>query len=251
MSYINVNGIKFHTQQMGNKGSPLIMLHGLFVGSMTTWYFTTAPLLKKKYKVLLYDLRSHGKTEKVPSGYDLDTMVKDLESLTSVYNHEPITLIGHSYGALIALRYAQTNPNRVKRLVIVEAPLPPFNKTEIDDFLKKGHDYLLQVLPKPIQKVVLWGSRKTKRLVQTLYFLKDESTLINDMCSELPLTEESLSSVKVPTLCIYGTKSKCLDDGQRLKNMLPNADITILEGGHYLHLDNTKELNQSILDFIE
>ncbi len=251
MSFIQVNGIKFHVQQMGKKGPPVVMLHGLFIGSMTTWYFSTAPLLKKMHKVLLFDLRGHGKTEKAQSGYDLDTMAKDLESLTSYYYDQPVILIGHSYGALVALRFAQNHPYLVKRLVLVEAPLPPFKKTAVDEFLTKGTDYLIQALPEPIRKFLALGSRKTKRLLQTLYFLKEESTLIEDICSESPLTEASLSPIKSPALCIYGSTSTCLDDGNKLTNMLCNSELEVLEGGHYLHLDNPKQLNRLILDFIK
>lgn len=251
MSYKNINGIKFHTQEMGKKGSPVIMLHGLFVGSMTTWFFTTAPFIKKKKRVMLYDLRGHGKTEKTPTGYNLDTMANDLEILTSNYTDQPVILIGHSYGALIALRFAQTYPNRVKQMVLVEAPLPPFQRTEVEDFLNKGHDYLIKALPETIQKFILFGSRKTKRLLHTLQFLKEESSLIDELCSEPPLLKQDISSVKTPTLCIYGTESKCLNDGHKLTAMLNNAEIKVLKGGHYLHLDNTKQLNQLILDFIE
>ncbi|MGH7285457.1 MAG: alpha/beta fold hydrolase, partial [Polyangiaceae bacterium] len=60
MSLETRNGVALHVQRLGENGSPVVMLHGLFVGSMASWYFTAAPALAEKHRVLLYDLRGNG-----------------------------------------------------------------------------------------------------------------------------------------------------------------------------------------------
>src|SRR5262249_4217583 len=120
MPVVEKRGLSFHVQVVGS-GPPLVMLHGLIIGSMTTWYFSAAPRLARTHRVTLYDLRGHGRSARPPSGYDLATMADDLDALLD----GPATLVGHSWGALVALRLALRRPERVNRLVLVEAPLPP------------------------------------------------------------------------------------------------------------------------------
>lgn len=251
MSYKKINGVNFHTQVLGQPGSPpLVMLHGLFVGSMASWFFTSGSILSNSYQVLLYDLRGHGRSEQVGSGYDLKTLAKDLDLLTAEYLTSPVTLIGHSYGGLIALHYAMNKPEQVQRLILVDTPLPPFTRTELNEFLKKDAKTKIKSLPGPIQLLFAQGGRRTNRFLQTLHFLKEESSLIDDVISEPPVTKKQLGSVNQPVLCVYGTKSKCLNDGHFLCQNLPNATLTELEGGHYIHLDAYEALNKCIIQFM-
>ena len=71
------NGVRLHWQELGS-GPPLVMLHGLLVGSLATWYFTAAPALAARGHVVLYDLRGHGLSERAPSGYDVATQIEAL-----------------------------------------------------------------------------------------------------------------------------------------------------------------------------
>lgn len=95
MSFEIRNGVTLHIERLGETGSPVVMLHGLFVGSMASWYFTAAPALAESNRVLLYDLRGHGKSERARSGYDVRTMTADLEAVADAFAHdEKITLVG-------------------------------------------------------------------------------------------------------------------------------------------------------------
>ena len=118
-------GLGSNTWASWSGPTSVVMLHGLLIGSLASWYFTAAPALAKRHRVMLYDLRGHGRSERVASGYDLVTQTGDLQELADRFDDRPIDLVGHSYGGLIALRFALDHPGRVRRLVLVEAPLPP------------------------------------------------------------------------------------------------------------------------------
>src|SRR5262245_51278412 len=127
-------GITFHTQELGTGDRPsAVMLHGLLLGTLAAWYFTAAPALARERRVLLYDLRGHGRSERTPTGYDVATMARDLSALAAAFDERPIDLVGHSFGALVALRFALDHPARVRRLVLVEAPLPPSRFPEMEE----------------------------------------------------------------------------------------------------------------------
>jgi pimeloyl-ACP methyl ester carboxylesterase len=225
------------------------MLHGLLLGSLASWYFTAAPTLARTHSVLLYDLRGHGRSDKVATGYDVATMVGDLSALTADYRHEPMTLVGHSYGALIALRFALDHPERVARLIIVEAPLPPSKIGELRAFLDRTPEEMVATLPDEMRAFFERGSRQSRRLLRSLHFLVMQSSLAADLDAEPDIPDDVLATIECPVSCVYGATSSCRHVGDRLAAAIPNAELLELPGGHYLHLDCSEALTKHIAEF--
>lgn len=225
------------------------MLHGLLVGNLTTWYFTAAPELAKRHHVMLYDLRGHGRSSATPDGYDVATQARDLAALTADYQPEPMTLVGHSYGALIALRFALDHPERVGKLCLVEAPLPPSRIGEFTEFLKQTPEEMVESLPDEMRAFVERGSRQAKRLLGQLVRLTCESTLIEDLEAEPDIPDAELARVTCPVSLVYGRASSCFHVGERLARVMPTAHLTVLDGGHYVHLDQPGELADHLARF--
>ena len=115
-------GLKVHYQLIG-KGPDVVMIHGL-TGNLAVWHFRILPLLADRYRILTYDLRGHGFTEMPPTGYAPESMADDLRELLDALDIEQPTLVGHSYGADIALYFALLYPERTRRVVAIEAVLP-------------------------------------------------------------------------------------------------------------------------------
>ena len=74
-----VNDVNLHYWQVG-QGSDLVLLHGL-TGNLAVWHFTLVPKLRHQYRLLTYDLRGHGRSERPAAGYGVDDMVADLAAL--------------------------------------------------------------------------------------------------------------------------------------------------------------------------
>jgi len=167
--------LSFHVQTQG-EGSTLVLLHGLLVGSMASWYFTAAPVLANAgYRVVMFDLRGHGKSARATAGYDLNTMCNDLEGVLRAVGHDPdegaVSLAGHSYGALVALRYAERRPRLVHKLALVEAPLPPSRFEGLTSFLARSPAEMLDALPENAQTLFAKPGRQAERLLTSLAFL--------------------------------------------------------------------------------
>jgi pimeloyl-ACP methyl ester carboxylesterase len=242
MSFVTVNGLELHVQDLGGSGTPVVMLHGLLIGSVASWYFTVAPALARTHRTRLYDLRGHGKSQLAPSGYDVRTMASDLAGLAG---DEPVDLVGHSWGALVALRFAIDQPARVRRLVLVEAPLPPSSVTEMQAFLGSGDP--LAALPAQMRV----DGRRGERLLRALGRLVLETTLVADLRAERDPDLPELASVRAPTLLVYGTHSQCADGGARLARAIPGARHVVLPGGHYLHLDARDALTRQVVEHLD
>ncbi len=244
------NGLKFHLQELG-EGPPLVMLHGLLVGTLATWYFTAAPALARTHRVLLYDLRGHGLSERAPHGYGIDTMREDLEAIVDAFTTQPVTLVGHSYGAVIALSYALAHPASVDKLVLVEAPLPPSRLEELEAFVGRSPEAMVDSLPEPLREVLGSRGRKAAKLVRSLHFLASESSLLSDLRRAEDVADAELARLRCPVLCLYGTRSSCRPVGERLARTLPSASLVEIDGGHFLPLEAPAALTRAIAEFVD
>ncbi|MGE5185670.1 MAG: alpha/beta fold hydrolase [Acidobacteriota bacterium] len=252
MPVLTVGGRATHVQELG-AGPPVVMVHGLLVGSLASWYFTAAPELARTHRVRMYDLRGHGLSERAASGYDTRTLAGDLDALVHDLD-APFDLVGHSWGGLVALRYAIDHPGRVRRLAIVEAPLPPANALAMTSFLQADDQLparLLDALPAPLREAVAGGRRQAARLLRALSILVHESSLLADVRGEPDLDDAELARVRAPTLALYGDRSACLPGAERLARTIPGARSRVLAGGHYLHLDAREPLTRALAEHLD
>ena len=246
MPLVERQGLTFHVQMLG-AGPPLAMLHGLFVGSLAAWYFGAGPRLARSHRVLMYDARGHGLTTKAASGYDLDTLAGDLGALLPDAGEGPAVLVGHSYGALTALRFALAHPERVARLLLVDLPLPPSKLDELSAFLGAPPEQMVESLPSVLREQVVRGGRQGARFVQQMRFLAGESTLLADIANEAPLDEVALARLACPVSMVYGEASSCRPAGERLARVIPNVRYSTMPGGHFL----PSESPGAVADWIE
>jgi pimeloyl-ACP methyl ester carboxylesterase len=249
MPFVTARGLRFHIATIGD-GPPVVMIHGLLLGNLASWYFTVAPALAERRRVFLYDLRGHGRSERTATGYDVATMTDDLAALLEPFGADPVALVGHSYGALIALRFALQHPARVRALVLVEAPLPPPRFADLDRFLSRGPEDLLTELPDVVRSAVAKGQRQARKFVESIGALMFSTSLVTDARAEIDIPDETLRTVMCPTLCVYGRSSSAHSVGHRLAAAIPKARLVTLEGGHFLHLDSPALLTQEIDAFL-
>ena len=242
MPIIAANDLRLHVQDIGQAGSPVVMLHGLLIGSAASWYFTSAPVLARTHRVRVYDLRGHGMSEVAASGYGVRSMASDLDAIAGA---EPVDLVGHSWGALVALRFALDQPARVRRLVLVEAPVPPSSVTEMSAFLDGGD--LAAALPPQLRV----AGRRGERLVRALERLVLQTTLVDDLRAERDPDPAELALLTCPTLLVYGDRSSCRAGGRKLAEAIPRARHVELPGGHYLHLDARDALTDLIVEHLD
>jgi pimeloyl-ACP methyl ester carboxylesterase len=249
MSFTSVNGLRFHTEVLGS-GPPVAMLHGLLGGNLALWYFTAAPALARSHRVLLYDLRGHGRTELVASGYDLATMAQDLSGLLEDFDTRPVSLIGYSYGALIALHYALQWPERVAKLVLLDAPLPPSKTEEISVFLTRSPLELSEYLPGPVRQSLMNGGRRLFRALKGMEFLYNRTSLKADVLAEPDVPDDALAQLKCDVLCVYGESSPCRPVGERLIRVIPRSKLVLVSGSHYFPLEAPELTTSTLVEFI-
>jgi pimeloyl-ACP methyl ester carboxylesterase len=279
MPQVRANGLSFHVQEMGAATAPPVVLaHGLFLGNMAAWYFLVAPALAQRHRVVLYDQRGHGRTDRAETGYDLATLTADLEGLVENVGGPgglggPLDLVGHSYGALVCLAFARRHPERVRRLVLVEAPLPPHRVEETADILSLdreelrrtlepetlrsnvlGYEHateLLDTMPARARRAILKGRRGLRRMTENLWHLLAETTIVQQVKAEPDLDDAELAAIAHPTLCVYGKHSSCRGVADRILSVMPDARLAELDAGHYVMNERPRELTDAIVGFLD
>lgn len=253
MATLETNGVQLNCQQLG-EGPLLVMCHGLVFGSLATWYFTAAARLAMRFRVVLYDLRGHGKSAVTPSGYDLDTLAQDLRGVIEHHRRQGdeagVTLVGHSYGALVALNHAVQFPEQVARLALVDAPLPANRYVYPSMAGVDSRAALERCFPEHIRQKMMQGSRSASRLQERMDQLFLQSTLRQDVAAAGDFTDEALRRLTMPVLCLYGRQSDCLAAGERLAQVLPDARLQLLDCGHFIPVEAPEAMTQALDDFL-
>jgi pimeloyl-ACP methyl ester carboxylesterase len=248
MPTVNASGADIHYQVLG-EGPVIVMIHGLLLGNMATWYFGAAASLAKSHRVIVYDLRGHGMSGKAKEGYNLLTMVEDLRQLMEHEGVGETALIGHSYGSLIALHFARLYPERVRKMVMVEGPLPPSRGMQMDEFQALTQSEMMSALPEDLQAMIANSGRQGRKMLERLHFLTQETDLLEELRNERDFEDAELAALTMPVQLIYGRHSQLKDVADRLNDKIEQAELHWLDGGHYLPSERPLELGQTIGGF--
>jgi pimeloyl-ACP methyl ester carboxylesterase len=111
------DGVSVFVEDTG-EGATVVLISG-FGMDHTLWRGSAAALRRAGLRVLAVDLRGHGSSAKPLSGYDIDTLARDIRDVLSSSGISPVVIVGHSFGGQVALALAADSPNLVQALVLV------------------------------------------------------------------------------------------------------------------------------------
>ncbi|HZS91011.1 MAG TPA: alpha/beta hydrolase [Chloroflexota bacterium] len=270
MPKVFANGVDLHYLRVGT-GPHLVMLHGL-TGNQAVWHLTMVPLLRQSFCITTYDMRGHGKSGMPPTGYTTDDMADDLKGLMDALEIERAYLVGHSYGADAMLNFAVRYPERIHKLMIIEATVPAlihlrnrddwegwrFWSEALESFgvhvppeKRTDIDYMIR-LSLQVPKVYGPATGRARKPESTLALL-DTTTMVKDYEAVGALTLEAIERITTPTLIMYGEGSAYLGTFRYLVEHLPNGEPDLLPrtewGGHFGPLEQPELLVERMLRF--
>ena len=123
-SFVTANGLQIHYRHwlppdINSKLPPMLLLHGL-ASSAHIWNLVAPLLARYGYSVTALDQRGHGESEKPDSGYDFATILADDAAAIAALEIKHPILVGHSWGAMVALQFAAQHVEQVNALVLVD-----------------------------------------------------------------------------------------------------------------------------------
>lgn len=117
--FVNVNGIRLHYLDWGGTGPALIFLTGM--GASAYIFDKFAPRFNDRFHVLAFTRRGHGDSDCPETGYDADTLTEDIRQFMDHLNIEKASLAGHSLAGIELTHFAATYPNRVEKMIYLDA----------------------------------------------------------------------------------------------------------------------------------
>jgi pimeloyl-ACP methyl ester carboxylesterase/uncharacterized RmlC-like cupin family protein len=113
----------------GGTGPVVVLLHG-YAENSDSWAPLAADLMKD-HTVIVPDLRGIGRSSKPADGYDKKTQAKDIRAVVTSLGYDKTFVVAHDIGNMVAYAYAAIYPDKVERLVVMDAPIPgidPWNE---------------------------------------------------------------------------------------------------------------------------
>lgn len=265
MPQATVGDINIHYHVRG-EGEPLVLING-YGGNSRAW-FLEIPTFSPEFRVVTFDNRGTGDTDKPDIPYTMAIMADDVRGLLDVLDVEAAHVYGVSMGGMIAQEFALQQPHRVLSLVLgcttcggrhgVRAG-PEVTAYLFDVDRMKGlapEEAARQSLPflfsqeyidaNPELMQVIVAGRMEKPTPLQSYVRQAEAILAHDTYDRLP-------RITAPTLVIAGTADRLVppENSRILASRIPNAELVLLEGmGHGYLVEAAEEANRAIHDFL-
>jgi len=248
------DGARAHVRDRGPRDAPaLLLLHGNQL-SLFTWE-PWASRLDDTFRVVTMDLPAHGLTGTVPSGdYTQNGMVEFVKQVADELGLDKFAIGGHSMGGGIAARFAETYPDRVTQLVLVDAvgmpSKPPAKRPLIFRLLRAPvlNQVLLHIAPRAmvaqtlnegiVRKAILTDAmidqvRDFARMSGTR-----EATFVRYGLPRDTYTKDHIGDIKAPTLILWGEADHDVPvaDAHGFAEAIAGSKLVIYpDTGHFSH----------------
>lgn len=250
------------------KGQAILFIHGFSEDHKS--FKLQQKILSKKYKIVTYDLRGHGSSDRVDYGLNLPRYALDLKELIDILNLENIVLVGWSMGGSVIFEYIkQFGMENICKVCIVDTSPKAINdrgwelgllhgeygeEKAIKDleliknnWIEFAKDFIMLISPSFEEKQFNLALDKMKKNSPHVMYSMWKAILSRDYRCVL-------EKINVPTLLLFGEKSTLYskDTGKYLEKNIKDSKLVIFENcTHLLVLENPIEFNKVLEEFIK
>lgn len=230
-----INGIRLHHESAG-EGPFVVLVHGLAT-SLAFWYLGVVPPLARRFRVVAYDMRGHGLSEMPATGYTVSDLASDLRGLMDHLGVERAHIVGHSFGAAVALGLAAADPGRVWGLVLADAVVPRLGAGAAGGREQLSLRYLVELgdiaagrrngSGLPAGSHAGSSAERWSRLLATTSAPTELATR--------DLTPSTLGRIRRPALIVVGERSRVRGTSRRLQALLADSRYEVVPGAGHFH----------------
>lgn len=264
--------MKLYYRESG-KGQPMILLHGN--GEDGAYFEEQIHYFSKRYRVIAIDTRGHGRSPRGTLPFTLGQFAEDLKEFLDGKKLKKVILLGFSDGGNIAVIFALRYPQYVDRMILNGANLTPFGvKAGVQALVVAGYglchicgavNRVLKRPPnwpvnaekppeKPSKGQVMRAAAPVNTGERERYkgSLEQKTDLLGLMVKGPWIHQNELSRLKMPVLVIAGTDDMIKESHtRRICRSLPDGRLKLIEGNHFIALENSAEFNRAVASFLK
>ena len=266
-----LSNTKVHVEDSGGSGRPVVLIHGWPL-SAEAWIGQVPALLEAGFRVVRYDRRGFGRSDKPSSGYDYDTLADDLQGVLAELDLRDVTLVGFSMGGGEVARYVPRHSEDRLRSVVFAAAVPPYlaktddnpdgpldqaQADQLESGLKEDRSAFFDQFTTMFFSVdgELKVSEQQRQEAISLCEQSDQQAAL--ACMESFGTtdfRDDLPKITVPTLVLHGSGDGVVPlegSGARTHAAVAGSELVVLEGApHGCNVSHADEFNSALIDFL-
>jgi 3-oxoadipate enol-lactonase len=273
--YADVNGIKI-CYEVAGEGEPLLLVHGF--GSKKESWIAQFPVFSKHFKVIRFDNRGAGKSDRPKGTYTMEIFADDIKGLMDHLGIEKTYIAGWSLGGMIVQNFVLKYPEKVKKVILINTN---YGFPDEDGPLVYKNMRLEEEKQKKIDHVKAWWDAarsgyyiKFRKEMEAnpskkWYGLWSAEDLIEMSIVDPPTTEDieiqasalkthdtfnRLKTIISPTLIITASHDRLTPKSsmEEIHKQIPNSKFVVIDkAGHSSPLEKSPEVNQAIIDFLK
>jgi pimeloyl-ACP methyl ester carboxylesterase len=262
---------RMHIEDSGGSGRPVVLIHGWPL-SAQAWEAQVSVLRAAGFRVVAYDRRGFGRSDKPASGYDYNTLADDLQRVIDQCQLQDATLVGFSMGGGEVARYlARHGPSRLHSVVFAAAvppcllktadnpdgPLTPEKAKEKSAAFEHDREAYFEQFATAFFSAdgVLQVTESQRRAAIALCEQAAPHAALACMASFATTDfREDLKQLTLPTLVIHGAADAVVPfegSGQRTHRAVPHSQLVVVKGApHGLNVSHAKAFNDALLRFL-
>lgn len=242
-------------------GAPVLLLHGVGYTSGAHDWFLSVDALSRSHRVLALDLIGWGRGDRLTQPYSFARLVDFVREFQDAVHVPQAHVVGHSMGGWLASLLAYESPDRVEKLVLVgsggtaQRTLPTMTAFEPPP-LESVASELQNKNPSLEPTVVAEWARYAFDNVQRPDALPSYRALLSHMNEPENRrsynTRRRLPRIFAPTLVVWGENDAVndLEMGKLTADLLPKAELAVLDGGHFLPVEHPDRFSSLVSSFL-
>ena len=255
--FIELNGVNHHYVSKG-EGPPIVLIHGLG-GSLHIWHGVTETLALQHHVIAL-DLRGHGRSDHGSGGYSVQQWAQDVTALISALELPPVTLVGHSLGALVAQQAALDRDEAIDQLILLggiswfEPDTKAAYEARADQVEAEGLDAIVDdwldgaLAPRTRARLP-----QLTGLLRDLYLRNDPKAYARSCRALAKMPKIPRSDIGQPTLLMVGDhdRSTPMAMTEELHTEIPVSRVKVIPtAAHWAMLEQPDVIAAAILEYL-
>lgn len=246
---LTVDGIGVRYRSTGS-GKPVLLLHGW--GMSLDTFAAMADDLGRRFRVTAFDLPGHGDSAMPPATWTVDDFVELTLGVMTALGIERPSVLGHSFGGRVAIKLAAAHPDRIDRLILVDAAGVPPPQTAVRRLKRVASRFANATghLGRPGQAA--------RRAIVGRIASPDYLNAGPLRATFLAIVNEDLRPfmprIQAPTLLVWGDSDPdtTLADARTMERLIPGARLVILKNaGHFSYLDQYGRFRLALIPFLD